>query len=103
MPAIKLLVPEEELANIDRLRGGVPRERWIRELCAAAVEARDRFGGPCALVGRPLEEHPERPKLSEEANALQKPGTASLHVLDPSGARPEVGAADAEKPGSSEA
>ena len=52
MPAvatIKLVLPDEGLADIDRVRGVISRESWIRDLCAAAVAARDALDGPCFL------------------------------------------------------
>lgn len=39
MPAIKLVLTDEELADIDRVSGTTPRERWIKDLCRAAVDA----------------------------------------------------------------
>jgi hypothetical protein len=49
MTTIKLVWPDDELADVDRVRGSVPRERWIRDLCRAAVVARDAFDGPCFI------------------------------------------------------
>lgn len=46
---IKMLLPRTDLEDIDRLRGPIPRERWVRDLCRAAVVARDAFDGPCYL------------------------------------------------------
>jgi hypothetical protein len=42
----KVMFSEEELAAIDRVRGDVPRERWIRRLCADAVAAHDAVMSP---------------------------------------------------------
>lgn len=37
MPAIKVNLTEDELAGIDAAAGEVPRERWLRRVCADAV------------------------------------------------------------------
>lgn len=39
----------EDLADVDRVRGGVPRGTWIKAICVAAVRARDEYGKPCVL------------------------------------------------------
>jgi hypothetical protein len=49
MATIKLHIPDDELADVDRIRGTIPREQWIRDFFKAAVEARDAFDGPCWL------------------------------------------------------
>lgn len=61
MPAVKLMLTEDELAELDRVSGSVPRERWVKSLIQGAIEARNEFGGPCWLgfKGRPRDE-PQR-------------------------------------------
>jgi hypothetical protein len=46
---LELRLTEKELADIDRVRGGVTRSEWVRELARSAVLARDAFDGACAL------------------------------------------------------
>jgi hypothetical protein len=46
---ITIRVGEDELAAIDRVRGGVPRGTWMKSLALGAVKAREDFGGPCLL------------------------------------------------------
>ena len=50
-PTTQILIrwPVGDLADVDRVRGGTPRERWIKQICMAAVKARDEYGKPCAL------------------------------------------------------
>lgn len=50
--SVLLRFSEAELAAIDRVRSTVPRAVWIRELCAAAVLARDPLRpAPIAVPG----------------------------------------------------
>lgn len=42
---IPLKVSVQELADIDRVRGDVPRARWMKELMRSAVEAHDMTRG----------------------------------------------------------
>ena len=64
MPAterLELRLTPEELTAIDRVRGGVTRSEWLRELARAAVIARDAFDGACGLRLRavPVADCPE--------------------------------------------
>lgn len=43
-----------ELEGIDRVRGVVPRQRWIKALCADAVAACDALSGASGAVGAVL-------------------------------------------------
>jgi hypothetical protein len=47
---VSLCMTPSEVADIDRLRGGAARSAWIKDLCRAAVVARDDLGGPGELV-----------------------------------------------------
>jgi hypothetical protein len=61
MAVIKLVLQDQELDDIDRVRGAIPRERWIRDLAHAAIVARDAFDGPCWLRIKATERNgPER-------------------------------------------
>lgn len=59
--AVLLKFSEDELAAIDRVRGGQPRTLWIKDLCRCAVLARDAFDGPCGIRMRAVavEEAPD--------------------------------------------
>jgi hypothetical protein len=62
MATIKLVLPDDELANVDRIRGTTSRESWIRDLLSAAVTARDQFDGPCWLRIRATERPGDQPE-----------------------------------------
>jgi hypothetical protein len=40
MPAVRL--PPDLVEKIDKLRGGVPRERWVREQLAVLIAALEK-------------------------------------------------------------
>lgn len=76
---ISLRMSDEELAGLDRVRGGEPRSTWVKWLVRAAVLARDEFGGSCDLrvlvvgeesrPGRALNSKPE--KLEAARNVVR--------------------------------
>ena len=55
-------MPEEQLADIDRVRGTIPRQTWVKDLLRAAVQARDAFDGPCWLRIKATERNGEMPE-----------------------------------------
>jgi hypothetical protein len=44
-----------QLADVDRIRGEIPRQVFIKDMLQAAVLARDAFDGPCYLRVRATE------------------------------------------------
>lgn len=55
MRTVTVRFEDGALEDVDRVRGRVPREAWIRDLCAAAVVAADALGSsglPPALSSR---------------------------------------------------
>ncbi len=50
---INIRFRDDELAALDRVRGGVPRGTYIKALCQLAAKARERFGDRCFLSMEP--------------------------------------------------
>jgi hypothetical protein len=60
--SVLLKLEPEQLSDIDRVRGEIPRTIWIKDLCAAAVLARDAFEGPCWISLRARERSGDMPE-----------------------------------------
>lgn len=75
---ILLKVTPEELADIDRVRGDVPRARWMRELMRASVRAHEMTRG--GIVHGAFS-HVEGARTDDGLLALEETESTSHRVL----------------------
>lgn len=75
---ISLRLDPELFEAIDRARGQVPRERWVRELVIAAVALPD---GPMPSAPRPSDAYIEADNRDIRAAAIP-PSPSSKRVVD---------------------